>query len=185
MAIEQFGIDARLDLAVLLRVQVLLITGLVGAALRIDFAGEQQVLAVGGEQHPIGFGGKIGGLPGVAPIRIHQPDLGRSAAVGDIRDPLGIGRPARALVGFAVMCDLARRAAGGARWARRDPDLRRLLVGSHVHRLHGERHPFAVGRDLRIAHPLQLHHGGGIERLLLRENDRHRSQRENEPAAHT
>ena len=57
---------------------------------------------------------KVGDLFGVGAVRVHQPDLRRAAAVGNVGDALGIGRPARALVGFAVVRDLARRAAGRA-----------------------------------------------------------------------
>src|SRR5208283_5744852 len=39
-----------------------------------------------------------------------------------------------------------------------DPDVRRLGVGCEIDVDHAEDHPLAVGRDLRIADALQLHH---------------------------
>ena len=75
-----------------------------------------------------------------------------------------------------------------ARWAavqRHDPDLLRLLVGRDVHGLHGERHPSAIGRNLRIADPLQLHHGIGVEGPLLGEGNRREPCNRDEFTMHT
>ena len=41
---------------------------------------------------------------------------------------------------------------------RHDPDVRRLGVGFEIDVDHAEDHPLAVGRNLRLAHALQLHH---------------------------
>ena len=49
VAVQQFGVDPRLDLAGLLLVQQFLVAGVVGAAFRVHAAGEDQVLAVGRE----------------------------------------------------------------------------------------------------------------------------------------
>ena len=166
MAVEQFGVDARLHWTGLLGVEVLLVAGVIGAAFGIHLAGKQQVLAVGGEQHAVGFGGEVGGRFGIAAVRVHQPDLGASAAVGNVGDPAGIGRPARARIGRPFVGDLPRLAVA---LQRHRPDLRWLLVGRHVDGLHRERHPAPVGRDLRIGDPPQLHHGIEIERALLGE----------------
>ena len=58
-----------------------LVAGVVGAALREDIAGEYQVLPIRRKQDAARLRGKIGYLLRVRAVRIHHPDLGRSAAV--------------------------------------------------------------------------------------------------------
>src|ERR1017187_8599833 len=111
VTVQQFGVNAGVNFAGVVGVEVPLVAGIVGPAIGIDVAGEDQVLSVGREKFAIGLGGEIGDLFGIAAIGVHQPDLRRAAAVGDVRDPLGIRRPARPLIGFAIVGDLARRGA--------------------------------------------------------------------------
>src|ERR1019366_3634506 len=161
-------------------VEVLLVAGIVGAAFGIHGAGEYQVLAVRREEVPIGLGRQVCDLPGVAAVRIHHPDLGRSASVGKVGDALGIGRPAWPLIGLAIERDLPRRASLEGH----NPDLHRLLVRRHVDGLDREGHELAIGGELRVADPLQLQQSIHIKRLFLREHDRGRSEQEQE-TAHT
>ena len=48
---------------------------------------------------------------------------------------------------------------------RHDPHMRRLGVGFEIHVDHAEDHPLAVGRNLGLAHALQLHHVFEGERM--------------------
>ncbi len=169
MPVEQLGVDMRVHLTVLFGVQVSSIAGVVGAAFGIHSAGEHQVISIGREPNAGGFGGEVGDLPRVPSIGIHEPDLRRAATVRNIRDPSGIGRPARAFVGFAVVRDLARRPTRRSVRTGHDPDLRWLPVRRHVDGFDRKRHPFAVGGDLWIADPFQLHHCVRVKRPLLRE----------------
>ena len=66
---------------------------------------------------------------------------------------------------------------------RHDPDVRRLRVGSEIDIDHAEDYPLAVGRDLRIADALQLHHvveGEGMLGLGSAVEERMRAQEERE-----
>ncbi len=161
--VEQLRVNARFHRIGAVDVEALLVAGVVGAAFRVDGARENQVLPIRREDFAVGFGRQAGDLPGVAAVRIHQPDLGRAAAVGDIRDCFAVGRPARARVVIAAVRDLARRAA----LERHRPDLLRFPIGGQIDGLHGERHRFPVGRNLRIADPLQLEQSVRIEGPLL------------------
>src|SRR5689334_2950888 len=125
VTIEQISVDSGTDLAVLFGVDEPLIAGLVGAAFGIDFAGKNEILAVGRPDDVVGFGGEAGELPGIGAVGVHQPDLGGPPAIGDVGDAFGIGGPAGAVVGFSLMSELA----GLAALERDDPDLLRLLVG--------------------------------------------------------
>ena len=185
MAIEQFGVDARLDLARLVGVEILLVAGIVGAAFGIDVAGEEQVLAVGREKHAIGFGAKIGDLFGVARRRDPSARFAttrRGSEIYAIRLESGDQRGRSLISPSWVIC---RGVAPEPVRSGHNPDLRRLLVRGDVDGLHGERHPAAVGRDLRIADSLQRHHGVGVERPLLRGEDCRGEEQEEKPAAHT
>jgi hypothetical protein len=49
---------------------------------------------------------------------------------------------------------------------RHDPHMWRLRIGRQIDIGHAEDHPLAVGRNLRIADALQLHHVVESERML-------------------
>src|SRR4029077_17184591 len=87
-----------------------LVAGVIRAAFRIDRAGEDQVLPVPREEVAVGFGAGTADLSGIGAGGVHQPELRAAAPIADVGDAFGIGRPARALVGFAIVRDLPRRA---------------------------------------------------------------------------
>ena len=104
-------------------------------------------------------------------VEIRDPDLRAAFFRREKREALAIRRPARAvgvLIGDemrsadedpAELCSAGRPAAPSPLAHQgHDPDVRRLRVGFEIDVDHAEDHPLAVGRNLRIAHALQLHH---------------------------
>jgi hypothetical protein len=88
---------------------------------------------------------------GLAAHRRNQIELRPLVAGRDEGDPLAVGRPAWRAIGL-----FARREANRLAAARRDEiDVRVTGVGDHIGFRDDVRHPFAVGRELRIAHGLE------------------------------
>src|ERR1051326_562396 len=103
--VQELGIDSGSYLARFFGIPISLSAVLIGAAFRVNLAGEHQVSAVWRINHAIRFSRKVGDLLGVAAVRIHLPDLRGAAAIGNVSDSFGIGRPPRALVCVALMRD--------------------------------------------------------------------------------
>src|SRR5581483_5169805 len=80
MAIEQRGVAAGFDLTAFFGVEAALVAGFVGA-ISENIAGEDELFAVGREEHAAGFGGEAGDLAGVRAVGVHDPDLRGAAAV--------------------------------------------------------------------------------------------------------
>ena len=80
------------------------------------------------------------------------------------RQAAAVGREDRRGVVAAACAERARVAAVGAH----DPECGAASVGHDVHRVAHEDDALAVGRDLRIARPLQLEHVERLESLRLR-----------------
>ncbi len=180
VAIEQRCVGARLDHAVLLGVQTILVAGVVGTIGK-NAAGEDQFLAVRRKQHAARFGGKVGDLPGVRSVGVHDPYLRRTcgtqpSAIRDECDLLGIGRPFGPFVVDTQHRDLAGTSA--IHWNR--IDLFGLGVLRQINGLNGERYGFAVGRKLRFLNARDLEQGLHVEGLLLG-GEAQREQEQNAP----
>jgi hypothetical protein len=83
--------------------------------------------------------------------------------------------PVGVLIGDDLALFVVRPASRG-----HNPDMRRLRVGFEAHIDHAEEHPPAIGRDLRIADALQLHHVLEGEGMLLLSDSGHGKSNESE-----
>src|SRR5258707_240687 len=111
MAIEQGSVDARFDFASGLGVDFIFITPVVRAAFWVDAGLKDDLFSVGRNKQAAGFSGKPGDLANMPSGVIHDPDLRRSAAVGNEINQLRIGGPAGAFVIVAIARQLNRRSA--------------------------------------------------------------------------
>ncbi len=100
---------------------------------------------------------------GVRPVRVHDPDLRRTAPIRNESNLLGIGRPLGPFVVGSLRGNLARRSAD----QRDRVDLLGLGVLRQVDGLDGECDRFAVGGKLRFLNPCELEQSLHIEGLLL------------------
>src|SRR5271157_4198587 len=127
-------------------------------ALGINIRGEQNGLAVWRPEFTAGFGGHRSHLPDASyastgPIERGHPNLRSLFFRREESEGFPIRRPTRT-VGILIGDDLSLLTSG----RRHDPDVRRLRIGLEIHIDHAEDHPLAVGRNLRLADALQLHH---------------------------
>ncbi len=98
MPIKQRCVDPRFDFVFCVGLDLILITPVVRAALRINAGLEHQLLPIGRNQQPACLRRQAGNLARIPAIGVHYPDLRRSATVGNEVNLPGIGRPPRTLV---------------------------------------------------------------------------------------
>src|SRR6185312_5733483 len=94
VAVEQALDQTRVAGAVFIRVEALLVAGVIGAAIGIDVACDDQIFAIGRYDLAGGFSGKMRDLYRVGAIGVDAPDLRSAVLRAGIEDALAIRRPA-------------------------------------------------------------------------------------------
>ncbi len=162
VTVEQRRITAGLYFAGFFCIQAAFVARVV-RAIGVNAAGEYQLLAVGRKQDTARFGGEAGNLARAGSIRVHDPDLGRTAPIRNESNLLRIGRPPGPFVIGSLRGDLARRSAD----QRDRVDLLGLGVLRQIDGLDGEGDRFAVGGKRWLLNPRELEQSLHIEGLLL------------------